>query len=114
MGLAIAEGPLAEPLKVIRYSNTEAVAEQIKRIIEDEEIEKVVVGISEGEMAKESENFSKSFAEMLTIPVETSDETLSTQDAQILSREAGIHQKKRHQMEDAFAACVMLQNYLDS
>jgi putative Holliday junction resolvase len=113
MGLAFADGPLAEPLKVIRYEKTGVVAEQIKRIIEEKGIEKVVVGISEGEMGKESENFSKSFSEMLEIPVETSDETLSTQEAQLLSREAGIHQKRRHEMEDAYAATIMLQNYLD-
>lgn len=114
MGIALADGPLAEPLKVIRYENTKIVAEQIKKIIEAEKIEKVVVGVSEGEMGKESTNFSKSFSEMLKIPVVTSDETLSTQDAQILSREAGIKQKRRHEMEDAYAACIMLQNYLDN
>jgi putative Holliday junction resolvase len=113
MGIAIADGPLAEPLKVIRYTDTRVVADQIKKIIEQEKIEKVVVGVSEGAMGRESKNFSISIGEMLDIPVETSDETLSTQDAQILSREAGIHQKRRHEMEDAYAACIMLQNYLD-
>ena len=113
MGLAFADGSLAEPLKVIRYVDTRIVAEQIKKIIEDMGIEKVIVGVSEGEMGKESENFSKSFGKMLTIPVETADETLSTQEAQMLSKEAGIHQKKRHQMEDAYASTIMLQNYLD-
>lgn len=114
MGLAFADGPLAEPLKVFHYKNTELVAEQIKRIIEEEKIEKVVIGVSEGEMGKESQNFSESFAKMINIPIETSDETLSTQDAQTLSREAGMHPKKRREMEDAFAAAVMLQNYLDN
>ncbi len=114
MGIAIADGPLAEPLKVFHYKDTKLVAEQIKRIIEEENIEKVVIGVSEGLMGEESKNFSKSFGEMINIPVETSDETLSTQDAQRLSREAGIHQKRRRKMEDAFAACVMLQNYLDA
>jgi putative Holliday junction resolvase len=114
MGIALADGPLAEPLRVIRYTDTRIVADQIKKIIEKENIEKVVVGVSEGAMGEESKNFSISFGEMIDIPVETSDETLSTQDAQILSREAGIHQKRRHEMEDAYAACVMLQNYLDS
>jgi len=114
MGLAMAEGSLAEPLKVIRYEDTRTVAEQIKKVITENGIEKVIVGLSEGEMGRESKNFSLSFGEMLDIPVETFDETLSTQEAQILSKEAGIRQKRRHQMEDAYAACIMLQNYLDS
>jgi putative Holliday junction resolvase len=113
MGLAFADGRLAEPLKVIRYENTKVVAEQIKKVVAEYGIEKVVVGVSEGEMGEESKNFSLSFAKMLEIPVETFDETLSTQEAQILSREAGIHQKKRHEMEDAYAASIMLQNFLD-
>jgi putative holliday junction resolvase len=113
MGLAIADGFLAEPFKVIKYSDIRVLAGQIKRIIEEQKIEKVIIGVSEGLMGKESENFSKSFSEMVKIPVETSDETLSTQEAQVLSREAGIHPKKRHEMEDAYAACIMLQNFLD-
>jgi putative transcription antitermination factor YqgF len=114
MGLALADGPLAEPVKVIWYKDTKIVAEQIKKFITENGIEKVVVGVSEGEMGRESKNFSLSFGKMLEIPVETFDETLSTQEAQILSREAGIHQKKRHEMEDAYAATIMLQNYLDN
>jgi len=113
IGLAVADGPLSEPLKVMRYKDTTIVAEQIKKIITENAIEKVIVGVSEGEMGKESKNFSLNFGKMLGIPVETFDETLSTQEAQILSREAGIHQKKRHEMEDAYAATIMLQNYLD-
>jgi putative Holliday junction resolvase len=113
IGLAMADGSLADPMSVIRYKNTKTLVDKLIKIIEENGIEKVVFGISEGEMAKESKNFSLNFGKIVKIPIETFDETLSTQDAQRLSREAGIGQKKRHQMEDAFAATVMLQNYLD-
>ncbi len=108
IGLAISDGPLAEPFKVIRYKNKESVVEEIKKIIEYENIEKVVVGVSEGEMGEESKNFAENFN------AETFDETLTSQDAQFLSQEAGIGRKKRKEMEDAYAATIMLQNYLDS
>lgn len=108
VGLAIADGPLAEPWKVIRYKEIGLLAGELKQITEKEQIEKVVVGVSEGEMGEES----KKFAEMLG--AETFDETLTTQEAQKLSMEAGISQKKRHEMEDAYAATIMLQNYLDT
>lgn len=101
IGLAVAVGGLAEPWKVIKPGDLE-------KIIEQERFDKVVVGVSEGEMGKESKKFAE------TLGAETFDETLSTQDAQRLSREAGLSQKKRKGMEDAFAAVVMLQNYLDS
>lgn len=108
VGLAIADGPLAEPLRVIKYSDSVVLEEKIKQILESEKIEKVIVGVSEGEMGKESENFAKKLG------AETFDETLSTRDAQNLSREAGISRKKRHEMEDAYAAAIMLQNWLDN
>lgn len=113
IGLAIAEGNLADPIKVIKYSDTKILVDQLIKFIEENKIEKVIFGVSEGEMGKESKNFSQNFAKLVKIPVETFDETLSTQDAQRMSREAGIGQKKRHQMEDAYAAAIMLQNYLD-
>lgn len=108
IGLCIADGPLAEPFKVIRYSNRQSLIEEIKKIIEKENIEKVVVGVSEGKMAEESRSFAEEFK------AETFDETLTSQDAQSLSIQAGINRKKRHEMEDAFAATIMLQNYLDN
>jgi len=113
IGLAIAEGSLADPIRVIRYKDTKILTDQLIKFINDEGVEKVVFGVSEGEMGKESKNFSINFGKLIKIPVENFDETLSTQDAQRMSREAGIKQKRRHQMEDAFAAAIMLQNYLD-
>lgn len=108
IGLAISEGILAEPYEVIRYKDTKILGEKLKKIIKENKIEKVVVGISEGEMGEESKKFAEK------IYAETFDETLSTHTAQELSREANIPIKKRKNLEDAFAACVMLQNYIDS
>lgn len=114
VGLAIGEGSLAEPLKVIRYKDSKALDGEIKKIVEKEGFEKVVVGISEGKMAEETKEFVKRLEEKLEIPVETFDETLTSQDAQALSIEAGVKRSKRKKMEDAYAASIMLQNYLDS
>lgn len=114
VGLAIADGPLAEPLKVIRYKDIDELVKRIETEIEKESAEKIVVGISEGKMALESKKFSLSLRKKLNIAVETFDETLTSQDARRLSQEAGINRKKRKEMEDAYAAAIMLQNYLDS
>lgn len=113
IGLAIAEGPLSEPWMVIKYEEKSKLIDEIKQIAEREQAEKIVVGISEGEMGQESKNFSLELSKVLTIPVETFDETLSSWEAQKLSREAGISHKKRKDMEDAYAASIILQNYLD-
>ncbi|MFI5240945.1 MAG: Holliday junction resolvase RuvX [Microgenomates group bacterium] len=114
IGLAFSETPISEPLKIILYEEPEVLKEKIKRIITEKEVERVVVGVSEGEMGEESKKFGKDLEEYVGIPVVFFDETLSTQYAQELSIQAGIGRKKRHKMEDAYAASVMLQNYLDS
>lgn len=108
IGLAVSESGLSEPLKVILVENFDLAIERVKSVIEDMGIEKVVVGISEGEMGEESARFAHELG------AETYDETLTSLDAQRLSQEAGIGQKKRKEMEDAYAASIMLQNYLDS
>lgn len=114
MGLALAEGPLSEPWKVIRFDDIDMAIEELGDLVKSEDIDKVVVGISENEMGEESKNFSLSLSASLKIPVETFDETLTTQEAQKLAIEAGIKRQKRREFEDAYAAALMLQDYLDS
>lgn len=113
IGLALADGLLAEPLKVIKFQliDKKAIIE-IAKVVEVEHVDKVVVGVSEGRIGRESKSFSRSLSQNLRIPVETFDETLTTYDAQKFSLEAGIKRGKRKALEDAYAATVMLQNYL--
>ncbi len=108
IGLAVSDGNLAEPLKVIRYKDIKLLVQKLKQIIKLEKIEKIVVGVSENQIAEES----KKFANMLK--AETYDETLSSHDAIEMSIQSGMSRKKRKEKEDAFAASIMLQNYLDS
>ncbi len=114
LGVAIAVGTFSEPLKVIRYEEFNLLLKELQEIIEKEGIEKVVVGISEGASGVKATEFSKNLKKVLDIPVETYDETLSTYEAQRLARESGIKRKKRKELEDAYAASVMLQSYLDN
>lgn len=114
VGIAVGVNGFAEPLKVIHYKEINSLMEDIKKASNDEGAEKIVVGVSEGDMARESLAFGEELSKYLGIPVTTFDETLSSKDAVKISIEAGVRQKKRREMEDAYAACLMLQNYLDS
>jgi putative Holliday junction resolvase len=114
VGLAIGEGGLAEPLEVIRFQDSGSLYVQIRKIVESEGFQKVVVGISEGKMGEETEKFVRKLEKELAVPIETFDETLTSKDAQALSIESGGSRSKRKKMEDAYAASIMLQNYLDS
>lgn len=108
VGLSLSDGKLAEPYQVIRYKDFDKMLAHIQRIIEKQKVEKVIVGVSEGEMAEESKKFSKIFN------AEIFDETLSSHDAIEMSIASHMGRKKRKEMEDAFAASIMLQNYIDS
>lgn len=113
MGLALAESRLAEPWKVIRFND---LAEAIKKItldIELEKIEEVVVGVSENQIGEESKRFGLNLHSQVKIPVVTFDETLTTWEAQKLAIQAGLKRQKRRALEDAYAATLMLQSYLD-
>lgn len=114
IGLAMASGPLAEPHKVIRFASKDEAIKKVGKVVKVEQVEKVVVGVSEGEMGEETKAFGRQLSVELSIPVETFDETLSTQEGQRLSIEAGIKRNRRRKLEDAFAATVMLQSYIDN
>lgn len=108
IGLAVSDGRLAEPYKVINYTNNDKVVVEIAKIIDKLQVQNVIVGVSEGEMGEESREFAKK------LDAKTFDETLTSYDAQRLSIQSNMSRKKRKQMEDAFAATVMLQSYLDN
>lgn len=109
VGLAMAVSPIAMPYMVLRSD----FINRISMICNKEHIDKIVIGVSEGKMAEESKKFGRELKEKTNLPVEFSDETLTSQDAQRLSIEAGIGRKRRKSMEDAYSATLMLQNYID-
>jgi putative Holliday junction resolvase len=114
MGISLATSSLAEPYGLVRAGSSEEAIDKIGAIAKKEGVDKIVVGVSEGQMAEESKGFSKNLKERLGLNVETFDETLSTQEAQRLAIQAGVRKGKRKKLEDAYAACVMLQLFIDS
>jgi putative holliday junction resolvase len=108
IGLALAEATLAEPYKVV--ANLIEVIKEIKL----NKPEKIILGISEGESAEKAREFGAKLHQETGLEIIFQDETLSTQEAQDLSIEAGMKRSKRHEMEDAFSATLILQRYLDN
>lgn len=114
IGLAISYGKLSEPYQVIRYKDYDKMIAHIQRIIERQKIEKIIIGMSENEMGEEIKKFASILGSNTPVPIDFSDETLSSHDAIEMSVASGMGRKKRKEMEDAFAASIMLQNYIDS
>ena len=107
IGLAIAEGFLTEPLGVVRTEKA------IKRICKEKGVGKIVIGLSEGEMAKKTREFGERLKKVTGLPVEYQDETLTSEEAKELMLKIGKPKKKRQTQVDSIAAALILQSYLD-
>lgn len=113
VGIAMSEGILAEPLKVVRGENPKELLEKVAALVRSESPGKLVIGISEGKSAIGARKFGDMLGKALNIEVVYEDETLSTLSAQELSISANIKRKKRKAMEDAYSAALILQKHID-
>lgn len=117
IGLALSEGQIASPLKVIEISGLTDAVNKITSIIQKEEIGRVVIGVAE---SGESRSAVKKFIAKLKtdlgekqVSVIEVDETLSSNSAKNLMIDLGMSEKSRKK-EDAYSAVIILQNFLDS
>lgn len=111
IGLALATGPLAEPLTTLRV--TPNLLKKLYELCLQLEVKKVIVGISEGQMAQQTREFVRNLEKELSIPVLYQDETLTTHQAIQGLIAAKGKRKLRQGRKDQFAATLILQDYLD-
>lgn len=111
IGVAIAESELAEPLLVIE--NKQSIARKFLNICQEYNIEKIVIGLPEGEIVASIRRFGENLAKKTHRPVVYQDETLTTKETIAKMIEVGRGRKYRREKEDAFAAALILQKYLD-
>jgi putative Holliday junction resolvase len=115
VGVAVASTELGIPLPAGVLPND---LEQIVRWLQQEGIERVVVGApylmwgEKGERVQEVELFAESLRQRLGIPVELLDERLTTMEAERRLREGSTRGSKRKQVVDAVAAALLLETYL--
>ncbi len=110
VGVAIADGPLAEPL--LTLANKRGWEQKIGKISAGRGAEKIVVGVPESGLVAEVRRFAKRVAEATGLPVKLVSETLSSHDARVGLRHKGV--RVRGKMEHAAAATLILQRYMDS
>jgi putative Holliday junction resolvase len=110
-GVAVSDatGTIARPLTVVERAASDAGVAQVRRIVDDEEADLVVVGLpltlrgELGEQARETEEFVRALRAALEVPVETYDERFTTAIAAQAGGAAG---------EDSRAAAHLLESYL--
>jgi putative Holliday junction resolvase len=122
VGVAVSDrsGTVASPLMVLQRSGS--VAQDHRRIaalVIEEEAEIVVIGMplslsgAAGRAAQAARREADALASVISVPVTTVDERLSTVTAERSLREAGVTGPKRRQVVDKVAAAVFLQAWLD-
>ena len=120
MALSDPSNMIARSLKVLERNATRSWLGEMKAIVEQNKIEKIVIGLprnmngSLGEKAKEVLAFVKVLEKVVRVPIVTWDERLTTVSAEKVLREAELSREKRKNVLDKLSACIILQNYLDS
>ena len=122
IGLALSDptGTIASPLKVIEHSSRLMDAAQVANIADENEVGLIVIGQSFDEegnpnlAGRRAARFAATLKEQTQTRIVLWDESFSTQDARAARIELGVSRKKRGGHQDAFAAVVILQSYLEA
>ena len=124
IGLAISDESrsFAFPCGVIENKNFHFVLLNIKKIIDEKNINLVIVGMpynmnkentTKSEVMVLVEKFVNKLQESINIPVETIDERLSSFSAEEKLKESGLSAKKSKKFIDTEAARLILEEYLN-
>ena len=121
LGLSISDKTLtiASSYKTIRYNEYEELYTELKKVIEEFDITKMILGYPKnmnntiGPKALLVEEFKKNLEQIFKLEVILKDERLTTVEATNYMLEADISRKKRKQKIDSLAATIILQTYLD-
>ena len=121
-GLAISDpnGQVAVPLRTLQRTAQDGAVDAIAALVAEENVEAIVVGLplrldgSVGSQAESVQEFVRQLLPAVNVPVTLWDERLSTVQAEQLLRRDGPPSRKRKAEQDALAAAIILQGYLDS
>ncbi|MDP2730121.1 MAG: Holliday junction resolvase RuvX [Dehalococcoidales bacterium] len=121
IGVALSDsgGILASPLTIIERSETQQDIDAITGIISQHQVERIVVGLPRmmdgtiGRQAEKVGSFAQSLSEQTRVPIIFRDERLTTVSARRLMKDASTKKTKKPARDDAVAAALILQGYLD-
>ncbi len=109
---------LASPLGTIYERDLEKLAEKLSETAKERSAEMFVVGLplnmdgSCGERGEKCKDFAKLLEDKSGLPVELSDERLTTVQAHNALNVTNTRGKKRHGVVDTVAAVMILENFL--
>jgi len=121
IGVALSdpEGILASPFTIINRRDESQDIEAIIDIVRHQQVGQVIVGLPrsmDGSLSRQAEKvkaFTQKLCEQTQVPVEYRDERLTTVMAERLRRAVKSKKTKKKARNDAQAAALILQGYLD-
>ncbi len=121
IGVSISDGLgfMAHPLVTLKWKNSATLINDLKKLITEKEISKIVVGMPytlKGGLSEQTKKviaLTEELKKNLDTPIETVDERLTTKLAETMLRETGKKASRNRHIIDQVAAVNILQTYLD-
>lgn len=122
IGVAVCDelGLTAQGLPTLIRKTKKHDLEILGHFIRNYSVQKIVVGYplrldgSEGIQCEKVNRFAQMLNKNFLLPVIKWPETLSTKEAEEILIQSGVRWQKRKEKVDKLAACIILQNFLDS
>lgn len=123
VGVAMTDalGMTVQPYKTIQReqeSKLRQTLSEIAEIVEQYQIEKIVMGLplnmddTEGDRAAKTRNFAEKLKLRVAVPIEFTDERLTTMEAEEILDQSGIPRSEQKKVIDQVAAQLILEQYL--
>jgi len=106
VGLAVSVRGVISPLKTLKNNNH--LIPLLKKEIDQYQIDKIYLGLSEGDFAKLTLVFLKKLKKNVNLPVETVEESVSTIEADQIFKQNQNQKKAYKDKIDSIAAAVIL------
>lgn len=122
VGVAVSDpsGRIASPVCVLPFDEVVGCARSFRRVLEDWEPDVLVCGRpmtmagERGPQADRIEEQARAIARSCGLPLEFSDERLSSKEAKRILREQGLDERAMRGKVDMVAASLFLQSWLDA
>ena len=123
VGVAMTDalGMTVQPYKTIqrdRESKLRQTLSEIAEIVEQYQIKKIVMGLplnmddTEGDRAAKTRDFAEKLKLRVAVPIELTDERLTTMEAEEILDQSGIPRSEQKKVIDQVAAQLILEQYL--
>ena len=121
IGVALSDpgGILASPFTIINRTDDTTDVEAIINVVNQQQVKQIIVGLprsmdgSIGVQAEKVKSFVQELSSHTKVPLEFRDERLTTVSAKRLMQSVGRRKTDKKARDDAIAAALILQGYLD-